>query len=101
MGLGLMFVFGTTMTMVSQHFRGRRALAMVSGGCRTNFSLYFHVAYWSGDLHSVYLACIDASGARPIACLMNTSVGKRNVLTRILTGHCRRQRAAGVHYVYE
>ncbi|KAL1716158.1 major facilitator superfamily domain-containing protein [Schizophyllum commune] len=28
MGLGLMFVFGTTMTMVSQHFRGRRALAM-------------------------------------------------------------------------
>lgn len=29
MGLGLMFVFGTTMTMVSQHFRGQRALAMV------------------------------------------------------------------------
>ncbi|KAL1753081.1 major facilitator superfamily domain-containing protein [Schizophyllum commune] len=28
MGLGLMFVFGTTMTMVSQHFRGQRALAM-------------------------------------------------------------------------
>ncbi|KAI5827494.1 MFS general substrate transporter [Schizophyllum commune Tattone D] len=28
MGLGLMFVFGTTMTMVSQHFKSRRALAM-------------------------------------------------------------------------
>ncbi|KAL1743353.1 major facilitator superfamily domain-containing protein [Schizophyllum fasciatum] len=28
MGIGLMFVFGTSMTMVSQHFRSRRALAM-------------------------------------------------------------------------
>ncbi|KAL1743349.1 major facilitator superfamily domain-containing protein [Schizophyllum fasciatum] len=28
MGLGLMFVFGTTMTMVSQHFKTQRALAM-------------------------------------------------------------------------
>lgn len=28
MGLGLMFVFGTTMTMVSQHFKRQRGLAM-------------------------------------------------------------------------
>ena len=53
MGLGLMFVFGTTMTMVSQHFRGRRALAMVSGGCRTNSFLILMSRTWSGDLHSI------------------------------------------------